>query len=293
MIKLLNTPFPFFLNDNRKSIFLILLTSIFVSCFLSIYTPFENTNTITDNILWGILCFAVLHFNIIILPKLFPNIFDFTEWTFLKNLLFILWLFLFMGIFFSAVNFLFYCDGLCYKDVFWKTQKEVVLTGLIPLFIVTLLAKNQLLKQNLADAVRINKELDEIKEIREGLKPQGGKITLNTDTSETFTFSLSNLVYVVAADNYSEIYWQNNNNLEIKLLRATLKKVETQISNQFIVRCHRSYLINIREIENISGNTNGYKLKMKNNDVEIPVSRAKGKEIIEHIRHIRDLLDIS
>lgn len=288
-----NIPFPFFLNDGKKNTMLILLTSVFVSLFLIFYKPFQNPNTTSENIVWGVLCFAVLYFNIIILTKLFQNIFDLSSWTILKYLLFNLWLFLFMGLFFSVVNYLFFCNGLFYSNVLWKTQKEVVLTGLIPLFVITLFAKNQLLKQNLADAVEANKELNEIRQVHEGLKQRDGKITLSTDTSETFAFLLSSLIYAAAVDNYSEIYWLNNAKTEMKLLRATLKKVEMQINNQFIIRCHRSYLINVREIESISGNTNGYKLKMKHTDIEIPVSRAKGKEIIEHIRQIKDLLDIS
>jgi DNA-binding LytR/AlgR family response regulator len=149
-----------------------------------------------------------------------------------------------------------------------------------------------LLRQNLADAVGANKKLHEIEVIRETAVPPDNIITLSTDISETFTFKLTDLVYVAALDNYSEVYWKEEEVVSKKLLRVTLKNVETQLKNQFIVRCHRSYLINIREIESISGNTNGYKLRMKSADVSIPVSRTKGKEIIAHIQQIRDLMEM-
>ena len=291
-MSILNSQFPFFLNDSKKNVALIIFTSVFVSFFLIAYSPFEGSaNTFSENITWGVLCFAMLYLNIIILPKLLPSLFDFAEWTALKYLLFILWLLLFMVAVFSIINFLLFCD-LCYHDVLLRTFREVALTGIIPLLIVTMLAKNHLLKQNLADAVEANKKLNEIRGIRKGLQQPDGHITLSTDTSETFTLALANLVYVAAVDNYSEIYWWDGQKIAIKLLRVTLKKVEQQISNQFVLRCHRSYLINIREIDSISGNTNGYKFKMKNAGVEIPISRAKGKEVIAHIRQIRDLLDI-
>ena len=293
MLQLINKPFPFFLNDNRKNIILILTTSIFVTLFLTLYTPFENpNNTLINTIQWGVFCFIALYANLILIPKLFPALFELTRWTLLKYILFNAWLFLSLGILFTVINsLLFKCD-INFISLFIKTQREVVLTGLIPLIVITILAKNNLLKQNLADAFEINKKLSEIQTIKEQPKQLDHKTTIQTDTNETFSLNLTDLVYILAMDNYSEIYWNENGKIAKKLLRVTLKNVETQLTNQFIVRCHRSYLINVQAIESISGNTNGYKLQMKNTDVEIPVSRAKGKEIIAHIQQIRDLLDI-
>jgi len=293
MLKFLDEPFPFFLNDNGKNTALILVTSIFVTLFLTLYTPFENPyNTLANNIGWGAYCFIALYATLILLPKLFPNLFELTRWTLLKYILFNTWLFLSIGILFTVINsLLFHCD-MSYLALFIKTQREVVLTGLIPLIVVTILTKNNLLKQNLADAVETNKTIHEIEDIREKPKLQDNKITLSTDTSETFSLKLTELVYAAAVDNYTEIYWRNESKVAVKLLRATLKNIEAQLHNQFMVRCHRSYLINVQEIESISGNTNGYKLKMKNTETEIPVSRTKGKEIIAHINQIRDLMSI-
>ena len=43
-----------------------------------------------------------------------------------------------------------------YLALFIKTQREVVLTGLLPLIIVTILAKNNLLKQNPSEEIYFN-----------------------------------------------------------------------------------------------------------------------------------------
>ena len=293
MLDILDKPFPFFLNDNGKNTILILLTSTFVIFFLTLYTPFENpNNSPIINISWGIFCFVALYANLILVPKLFPTMFELTRWTLLKYILFNSWLFLLLGILFTVINFLFYNCEMNYVALFIKTQREVVLTGLIPLIVITMLAKTNLLKQNLADAFQTNKKLREIQTLKENPQPLDNRTILYTDTNETFSLNLTDLVYILADNNYSEIYWNENGNISKKLLRVTLKNTETQLTNQFIVRCHRSYLINVKAIESISGNTNGYKLQMKNTDVEIPVSRAKGKEIIAHIQQIRDLLDI-
>jgi hypothetical protein len=293
MLQLPDKPFPFFLNDHRKNTILIFATSSFVTLFLTLYIPFENTqNTLAVNIRWGIFCFLALYVNLILIPKLFPAVFELSRWTLPKYVLFNGWLLLSMGLLFTVINSLLYCGDMNAWPLFIKTQREVVLTGLLPLIVVTMLARNNMLRQNIADASETNSKLHEIQTIKAGPKPSENATTIQTDTNERFSLNLTDLVYIVAKDNYSEIYWNENGNISRKLLRVTLKHVEAQLTNQFIVRCHRSYLINVQSIESISGNANGYKLQMKNADVEIPVSRAKGKEIIAHIQQIRDLLDL-
>lgn len=292
MRKILEQPFPFFLNDDRKNTILVMVTSLFVSLFLIIYTPFgEYNNSFFTNLLWGVFCFILLYINLIILPRLFPSILDFSHWTLFKYIVFGIWLFVISGIVFSIINSAVFCTQMSLWETFVKTQKEVVLTGIIPLVIVTLLAKNNLLKQNLSDALEANKKLKEIRELKEKTQ-EHEKATIHTDTTETFNFSLTDLAFIVARDNYSEVFWNENNRISKKLLRVTLKNIESQLTNQFIVRCHRSYLVNIKAISSITGNTNGYKLQIRNSEIEIPVSRSKGKEIISHINKIRDLMDI-
>lgn len=291
MQKLLNAPFPFFLNDHWKNELLIFFTSLFVFLFLSIYSPFGNQEqTLTRNLNWGALCFAILYFSIIILPQIIPVLFDFSRWTVLKYILYCTGLFLFVGAFFSVANYFLYCRAMDFSEVLLKTQKEVTLTGILPLVVITVLTKNQLLQQNLADAVQTNQKLNEIRDIRDNPNKHEPPITLRTDTSETYTVKLTDFIFAAAVDNYTEIYTLNEGTVTAKLLRVTLKKVEGQLHDQFMVRCHRSYLVNVQQIENITGTINGYKLTIKNTETVIPVSRAKGKEIIAHINQMRDLL---
>ena len=52
----------------------------------------------------------------------------------------------------------------------------------------------------------------------------------------------SDLVCMTSADNYVEVFYIENGQLQKKLLRSTLKKMETQWSA--LMKVHRSYLIN-------------------------------------------------
>ncbi|MGC4021225.1 MAG: LytTR family DNA-binding domain-containing protein [Cyclobacteriaceae bacterium] len=103
---------------------------------------------------------------------------------------------------------------------------------------------------------------------------------------------LLNFFYVEADDNYSTFYWRNKAAVEKKILRMNLKSAEGQLDNNFTIRCHRSFIVNINMIETVTGNTNGYKLSIIGHDYSIPVSRSKGKEVIEKIGQIRSVMEL-
>ncbi|MHA1471401.1 MAG: ABC transporter permease subunit, partial [Candidatus Asgardarchaeia archaeon] len=79
--------------------------------------------------------------------------------------------------------------------------------------------------------------------------------------------------------------WIEDNKRNDKVLRATLKTLEEQLSGTTIIRCHRSYLFNASKYS-ISGDSRGFKLRSTSDPFEIPVSRLKSKEIINSDRFL-------
>ena len=47
----------------------------------------------------------------------------------------------------------------------------------------------------------------------------------------------------------------------------------------FYIRCHRAFLVNIRMVVKVDGNSQGYKLNLEGCEEEVPVSRAYAKEV--------------
>lgn len=54
--------------------------------------------------------------------------------------------------------------------------------------------------------------------------------------------------YIESADNYVTIYYINGNKLDKLMIRNTLKNIEWRFRDRGLVRCHRSYIINIRKV---------------------------------------------
>lgn len=86
--------------------------------------------------------------------------------------------------------------------------------------------------------------------------------------------------FAKASGNYVEYYSVIDGQLQKELQRNTLSKLEEQLkSTPFkIARTHRSYLVNLEIIEKVSGNAQGYSLKLNDTDYSVPVSRSNISE---------------
>lgn len=106
----------------------------------------------------------------------------------------------------------------------------------------------------------------------------------NTINIQDYNFKEENLLFVESSDNYCTFHYMQNSKSEKILLRTTLKSVEGQIQSKKILRCHRSYIVNLEKIKNLSGNAQGYKLVIEDSNIIIPVSRKYIKLVDEILK---------
>ena len=290
----LRAPFPFYLNDDRKNVVLVIMISIFVTGFLYVFkTPAETQFSQGLEWLHGSITFVCLMFNIVVLPKLFPETMDPVSWTFRKYLLLNLGHLFLIWVACTGVEKPLFCPDLPWFTVASHVGTQVALKGIIPVTLTTLFLKAHLLQQNLQEAIHANKELQKIQTLKKDVPRADNEVTLYSDTSESLSFNLPDLLFVEADDNYSTVTWRDSEGIKKKLLRVNLKNIETQLNNSFTLRCHRSFIVNVNAISAISGNTNGYKLKISGTDFFIPVSRPKGKEVMDKISQLRNMMELS
>lgn len=112
--------------------------------------------------------------------------------------------------------------------------------------------------------------------------PSSGKIAIQSETSDRLVLQSDDILYISAEDNYSRVVWTEEKMRREKVLRATLKYLEEQLSGTDMLRCHRSFLVNCSRYT-LEGNSRGYKLISKADARIIPVSRASSKKIIERM----------
>ncbi len=68
------------------------------------------------------------------------------------------------------------------------------------------------------------------------------------------------------------------------MLRATSKQIEVDLgAYPMIVRCHRAFLVNLQQVEQIISHAGTMQLKIKHCDDSIPVSRSNMAQVKEAI----------
>lgn len=290
----LKTPFPYYLQDDRKNAQLVVVIGLFVTIFLFLFkTNQELELTVVQKLMFGFVTTACLFFNIIVLPKILPVILDSQHWNLGKYTLFNIWHLILIGAISAVIDKIYVCPEKTVGEVIIHAYTQVGLKGFIPIILITMFLRNRVLRQNLYQAIQTNAELGKIQTLKKEVSKSSNLITLHGDTSETITFNLPDLLYIEANDNYSTVFWKNHAGIEKKLLRANLKTLESQLNNTYTIRCHRSYIVNIHAIENIAGNANGYKIRIRDLGVVIPIARQKGKEVLEKISQIRNMMELT
>ena len=103
-------------------------------------------------------------------------------------------------------------------------------------------------------------------------------------TKDRITVSVTDLIYARAQDNYTEIYYLKNDKCSKFLLRSSLGKLCDAAEYDFLVRCHRSYMINLYNVHAIKGNRKDLKIQMRHTDTEVPVSRTFTDTTLDRLR---------
>ena len=103
--------------------------------------------------------------------------------------------------------------------------------------------------------------------------PENTITLLGENKNEVLQLQKKDLLYIKALENYIEIcFIDSHNTISIKTFRQTLSKTSQQAP--FLEKCHRSYLINITNIQDIIGNSQNAKISFKNIDETIPLSKT-------------------
>ena len=101
-------------------------------------------------------------------------------------------------------------------------------------------------------------------------------ITLTGSTNEKVTLSVSHLLYIEAVGNYVKVCRLHDGAVRADMLRATSKQMEEELHDfQMVVRCHRAFLVNLNQVDQVICKSGSTQLSMKQCTEHIPVSRSK------------------
>ena len=105
-------------------------------------------------------------------------------------------------------------------------------------------------------------------------------ITLTGTTSETVTLRISHLLYIEAVGNYVKVYHVKDGLVHSDMLRTTSKQIEEQLRDYSpVVRCHRAFLVNLGQVEQIITRSGTMQLLIKHCNDTLPVSRSNMAQV--------------
>ena len=118
--------------------------------------------------------------------------------------------------------------------------------------------------------------------IEEGITSQDSQITLAGNTNESVSLEISDLFYIEAVGNYVKVVSKRDGEVHTTMLRATMKQMEDALqAYPMIVRCHRAFMVNLGQVEQISSNSRAMQLVIRQTYDAIPVSRSNVNKLKE------------
>jgi hypothetical protein len=273
LLNFLKQPYPFYYEGKK----LLQITAVFflISFFFNyMLQPFDvNPQEQKMHYFWicclhsfspifVLLCIALI-------CKLFPKATD--DWKIKNECALVFFLLLFTGITQFLIRDVIYDNPMNWSwRYFIEEISNTFIAGifLAPIIISINLNRQQLKNSQKAD--RISFSITDVKEIQNNTS-----VTIETEVkSEKFVFESHSFIYAKAEGNYAEIFLKKDDKVQKLIKRIPIKNLEMQLSPfPFIIKTHRSVLLNLNYIEKVTGNAQGYKVQLKDCPDTVPVSR--------------------
>ncbi len=233
---------------------------------------------------YGLITFVVLSFFETVVQRMFPSVFNEETWTVGKAILW-LWIIIFM-------------IGICNTAYFWilclNTEDSrgagimlfyTSVVGIFP-FALGIIGRFTILYH------RYKQRAEELSLLNIGENNHDDDadyaIALFQDNKKSKVFlQAKQILLIESAENYINIYSHAGTELKKMMIRCTLQSAEesTQVT-PMLVRCHRSYIVNLAAVSKLFGNAQGYKLQVASVEKPVPVSRKYEKAVVEQLKKV-------
>lgn len=271
---------PAYLYDKKNSLRMILFTALFALLFINLFQPFGSRDWypgISDIkyfafssliILTGML--VVVISRVILIA--YSNRRDVLYW---QYALWILCEIVAMAIFYTLFAKFFPKDGIVrdISEIFRQSLFNTTLVLLLP-YVISWLYFSWKEKSALLEHIGHEKIADIHAKTLIAFPDEKGDLKIS--------IMLENLLYIESADNYATIYYLNKSRLSRFLLRNSLKWMEENLTKETpLVRCHRSYIVNIDKVKILKKIKGGLVLELDAESTpDIPVSKTYYEEFM-------------
>lgn len=250
----------------------------FCFCFVVLYKPLDLHQArlfnfeFTMAIYLGSLSIP-LYFIVLLLKRIKyfsrPN-----EWTFSKEIVSIVLILFGMGIVIYFIGFMMEVPAKRWNlATFLDSCEHAFLVGIVPLGFSTVMNYRHLFAQEIVTDFTPDLKVTPVEQPEKIIRisSQLKKEELNIYPSQ--------IVYAESDSNYVVFYLEVDKKIQKKIIRNSISNIEQQLSAvPFLMRTHRAYIVNLKQIVSQKGNSLGYRLTLHGIDATIPVSRQKSSD---------------
>lgn len=285
MFENLNQSYPFNNNfkHNVKTIGLVGMGFVLIVLY---FQPFGINFLKSENdgyfvLAAGILCAGVLFSNAVLLPGLLPSVFNATKWTIRKEMIWNIWLFINLFLIISLLAWLLRKSQFIDLPVF-----RTGALALLPLILLNLINYNNSMKNKVVSVFDSGRQWFKEEQKKHEII---AKVTLTAENGkDVFIAPQQDILLIHSSGNYIEIYWTEKQITRKTLFRQTFSIVENNLKESpDFKKCHRCWLVNMNQVDRLSGNSKGYFLGIKSLGFTIPVSRNYVVPIREAYAHVK------
>lgn len=158
------------------------------------------------------------------------------------------------------------------------------LIGIFPVGLITVIIENRNVAKHTREAAELNAQLTRGQQPAEEIGEPRRTVVLPDGLKGTLEIIPDHLLLAESDGNYVRVVHWVGGEWRRHTLRITMKQVEDAFSAYpFIRRCHRAYLVNLRRVQQVKGNSQGYRLVLRGWSVDVPVARSCNQMIREQL----------
>lgn len=279
-------PIPKFIYSRANQIIMILFVPIFALIFINIYRPLDF-DKIDDSLLSGLDISRELSIQLLALMMVAGGmaVTAISRWILraytnrrpISYIGYLVWIFSEICVMASIYTLV---------AIFAETEKSIpelfntlfVKTSLILLIPYTMCYIYFVWQENRRELRSLRKQID-----RDETVLQKAYIQILDEKGEMrLSIRRENLVLIESADNYVCVYYINGDTTKKSMIRNTLSRVAEHLQGTRIVRCHRSYMINLDHAKILHRDKEGVFIEHGLEGIpNVPISRTYAENIQE------------
>lgn len=276
----LNEPYPVRERTTGQSLLHSLGEGLFLYAFFIVFEPFNTSDWHDNDKYVKLLGFALItsastFINRVLFPRLAPSFFKEEHWVVWKEIVTIILVLLTITLGNFIYGSILFGWAFSLANVFGAFA-SVFIIAVFPLTFWVLMDYNLNMRkfnQHIVISHHADEQPRPVKTLR----------LLAENEKDYVEFAESELLFIESADNYSTINLARSGKVVKELMRSSLTRLENQLQSQELVRCHRSYIVNLSKVQRVSGNAQGFKFHLSDSDQVVPVAR-KYAYLVEGLR---------